>query len=160
MKMRCHCTLWKKFGDLLPGSLPQTSVSHAVGSPDTSLPNVLWMNVFCLNNFHHIAGFDCKHSSAAQSKQQCWQSSDCVCEGFRVRIVRASWTIIMNLCPKGKASLGRGGFVFACVRVWSMCTCVCVFVCVAIVCVQMHVHVHTEAGDWCLVSSSLYLHLT
>lgn len=42
-------------------------------------------------------------------------------------IVRANWTIMMNLCPKGKSSLGEGVFCFCmCVIHVDVCMCVCV----------------------------------
>lgn len=45
-------------------------------------------------------------------------------------IVRANWTIIMNLCPKGKVSLGEGGVLFLHV---CMCDpCVHVYVCLCV----------------------------
>lgn len=45
-------------------------------------------------------------------------------------IVRANWTIIMNLCPKGKVSLGKGGVLLLHV---CMCDpCVHVYVCLCV----------------------------
>jgi hypothetical protein len=39
------------------GSLPQTSMSQALDSPDTSLPNAMWWYILCSNDPYHIVGF-------------------------------------------------------------------------------------------------------